>query len=153
MKRKDTENLREVARLLFLNAGLKQKEIAARISVSEVTVSRWAKAGAWDTLKKNLLTSKHRRIAELYAELEEFNRMISEKEGYKVASSREADARRKLITDIRELEGSYSISNITTMAIEFCEFVKRTDENLAGTVMELFNGFISEQIEKAKWQE
>lgn len=153
MKRKDTENLREVARLLFLNAGLKQKEIAARISVSEVTVSRWAKAGGWDALRKNLLTAKHRRLAELYDELEEFNRMIAEKDGYKVASSREADARRKLITDIKELEGSYSIANVTTMAVDLCEFVKRTDDKLAERVMELLNEFISEQIEKAKWQE
>ena len=69
---------REVAQLLYLSGSLRQKEIALKLGVSENTVSRWAKADNWDTLKTNLLTAKKQRLSELYNELKEFNRMIAE---------------------------------------------------------------------------
>lgn len=153
MKRKDLSNAKEVARQLYLNSNMKQKEIAERLSVSEVTVSRWAKAGQWETLKKNLLTSKYQRLGELYTELEEFNRMIKEKEGYKVATSHEADARRKLIMDIKQLEGEYSISNVMTIGMEFCDFVKKADDSRASEILDLYNAFVNDTINKAKWQD
>ncbi len=152
-KKKDTTSLKEIAQMLFLNANLKQKEIATKLGVSEVTVSRWSKAGQWDTLKKNLLTSKHQRLSELYDELEELNRSIRDKDGYRVADSKEADIRRKLIADIKALEGKYSIAEMTTIAIDFCEFVKQVDSSISEQIMELFNAFIQDNIEKQKWQD
>ncbi len=152
MDKKQRETLQYVAQLMFIEGGQAQKEIAARLGVSEQTICRWAKAGQWDALRANLLTSRRRRLAELYAELEEFNRMVAEKEGYKVASSKEADARRKLIADIKELEGKYSVAQISTVAMDFCDFVRTVDDTLAGRVMELFNEFISKQMEERKWQ-
>ena len=152
MDKKQRETLQYVAQLMFIEGGQAQKEIAARLGVSEQTICRWAKAGQWDALRANLLTSRRRRLAELYAELEEFNRMVAEKEGYKVASSKEADARRKLIADIKELEDKYSVAQISTVAMDFCDFVRTVDDTLAGRVMELFNEFISKQMEERKWQ-
>lgn len=152
MDKSTRNNLREVAQMMFLHGSLNQKDIAAKLGVSEVTVSRWAKAGNWDTLKTNLLTSKKQRLSELYAELEEFNRMIAAKEGYKVASSKEADARRKLIADIKELEGKYSIAQISTVAMDFCEFVKGIEPEITGRIVELFTTFIDDQMEARKWQ-
>lgn len=149
---KAKDNLRDVAQILFLNR-MPQKDIAAKIGVSEVTVSRWSRAGNWEALRTNLLTSKRKRLSELYAELEEFNRMIMDKKNYKVADSKEADARRKLITDIRELETRYSIGQVATVAMDFCDFVKTIDMQLAGRVMELFTAFIDTKMEEAKWQE
>ena len=78
--------------------------------------------------------------------------MIAAKEGYKVATSREADARRKLIADIRELEGKYSVAQVSTVAMDFCDFVRTVDEPLAARVVELFNEFIEKQMEERKWQ-
>ena len=144
---------REVAQLLYLSGSLRQKEIALKLGVSENTVSRWAKADNWDTLKTNLLTAKKQRLSELYNELKEFNRMIAEKDGYKVADSKEADARRKLITDIKELETKYSLAQTITIGEDFCELVKQVDYTLAERVMELYNGFINAKIEENKWQE
>ena len=148
---KAKDGLRDAAQVLYMNR-MPQKEIAAKLGVSEVTVSRWARAGSWETLRTSLLTSKRQRLGELYAELEEFNRMIADKAGYKVASSKEADARRKLITDIRELETRYSIGQVSTVAMDFCDFVKTVDAQLASRVMELFSAFIDTKMEEAKWQ-
>lgn len=79
--------------------------------------------------------------------------MIAEKDGYKVATSKEADARRKLIMDIKALEGKCSISQTTSIGMEFCEFVKTADADIAPKVVDLYNAFINKTIENAKWQD
>lgn len=145
-------NEKEIAQILYLQ-GFQQQEIALKVGVSKATVCKWAREGNWETLKKGLLNSKKQRLAELYEELKEFNRMIRDKKDYKVANSREADARRKLITDIRELETRYSIAQTTTVARDFCEFVKLSDFELAQRIVEYFDAFINKVIEQSKWQE
>lgn len=150
---KAKDSIKEVAQILFLQNRLSQKEIAEKLDVAPQTVTRWAKAGNWDSLRKNLLTSKSSRLSELYDELEEFNRMIKEKENYKVADSKEADARRKLIMDIKALEGRYSIAQTISIGMEFCEFVKTADPDAAKKVLDLYNAFVNKTIENAKWQE
>lgn len=145
-------NNREIARMYFLEGRLQKKEIAEKLGVSVQTIANWAKADHWDSMKKNLLTGKKQRLSELYDELAEFNRMIQEKEGYKVATSAEADARRKLITDIKELEQRYNIAQTTQVAMDFCDFLKPLEPELANKVVDYFNAFINELIEKQKWQ-
>lgn len=149
----DKTNKREIAQILFLQGGLQKKDIAQKVGVSVQTITNWAREDHWDSLKKNLLTGKKQRLSELYDELEEFNRMIREKKGYKIATSREADARRKLIHDIQDLESRYNIAQITQVAMDFCDFLKPLDPTLAQTVVEYFSAFVNEQIEKQKWQE
>ncbi len=149
---KTKNNNRELAQVLFLQGGMQKKDIAEKLGVSQQTITTWAKADNWDALKKNLLTGKQQILAQLYDELEEFNRMIKEKEDYKVATSREADARRKLIKDIKDLETKYNIAQTTQVAMDFCEFLKPVDYNLAQSMVEYFNAFIQDQVEKQKWQ-
>lgn len=148
---KTKNNLKEIAQILYMGK-MTQKEIAAKLEVSEVTVSRWARTGNWEVLRTNLLTSKRQRLNELYAELEELNRKIADKKEYKVADSKEADVRRKLITDIRELETRYSIAQVSTVAMDFCDFAKSVDADLASRIMELFSVFIDNKIEESRWQ-
>ena len=150
---KKPDNKREIAQILYLQGNLPKKDIADKVGVSAQTITKWAAEDKWDSLKKNLLTGKKQRLSELYDELAEFNRMIADKEGYKVATSKEADARRKLITDIKELESKYSIAQTTQIAIDFCEFLKPIDLVLAQKVAALLQAFINELIDKQKWQQ
>ncbi len=46
MAKKEIENKKELARILFMN-GENQKDIADRVSVSRVSVNKWAKDGGW----------------------------------------------------------------------------------------------------------
>jgi transposase len=50
MSKKENEVRREFAKMLFLS-GETQKNIAARLGVSEATISNWAAAGNWDIWK------------------------------------------------------------------------------------------------------
>lgn len=145
------EGRKEVAKILFLQ-GMTLKEIAAKIGVSVQSLTAWRKSGNWDTLKKNLLNSKNERLSELYDELAEFNKMIKEKVGYKVADSREADARRKLLTDIQALERKYNIGQTTTIARDFVLFARDVDFDFSQKALSYFDSFINHLIEKQKWQ-
>lgn len=145
------EQLKEVAKILYLQ-DYKQKDIASKLGVSENTVTRWVKDGCWSSLKKNLLNSKYARLAELYDELEETNRMIREKKGYKVANSKEADARRKLIADIAELETKYNIGQVTTIAKDYVNFLSQIDHDFAQQSLNYLEAFIEQLVEKQKWQ-
>ena len=46
---KSKDNIKEIAQILFLQNKLSQKEIAEKLEVSQQTVTRWAKAGTWDS--------------------------------------------------------------------------------------------------------
>lgn len=144
--------LKEVAKILFLQ-GMEQKDIAKKLGVSEVTMSRWKKTGNWDTLKTNLLNSKTERLSELYNELAEFNKAIkAREEGLRFPTSKEADIRRKLIRDIADLERKYNIGQTTVIARDFVTFCKDLDFEFAKKATEMFDLFINHQIEKQKWQ-
>lgn len=143
--------LREVAQVLFMQ-GYKQKEIAVKLKVSETTVSKWKAEDNWEDKKTNILMSRDNRLSELYEELAEFNKMIKEKTTYKVADSKESDARRKLIKDIKELETTYNIAETICIGKDFTTYLKDIDLDLAMTVLDAFDGFINYLIEKRKWQ-
>lgn len=151
-KSKNYENLREIAQMLFLQ-GYLQKEIAVKLGISEQTITRWGKEDNWKHKKTNILMSKNNRLSELYEELAEFNKMIREKEGYKVASSKEGDARRKLIKDISELERKYNIAQTTVIARDFILFTSDMDFDFAQKANGYFDLFINDLINKQKWQE
>ena len=144
------ENKRQIARTLFVQGGMTQKEIASKLEVTEQTISRWAKKDHWDELKKNVMSGKQEILRSLYTELQKLQTIIEGNGG--VADSKQADIRRKLITDIRQLETRYSVSQTVQIGMDFCEFLKEIDFDLAGKISGYFQSFIDEQIEKQKWQ-
>ena len=144
------DNKRQIARTLFVQGGMTQKEIASKLEVTEQTISRWSKKDHWDELKKNVMSGKQEILRNLYTELQKLQSIIEENGG--VADSKQADIRRKLITDIRQLETRYSVSQTVPIGMDFCEFLKEIDFDLAGKISRYFQSFIDEQIEKQKWQ-
>lgn len=144
------DNKRQIARTLFVQGGMTQKEIASKLEVTEQTISRWAKKDHWDELKKNVMSGKQEILRSLYTELQKLQTIIEEDGG--VADSKQADIRRKLITDIRQLETRFSVSQTVQVGMDFCEFLKEIDFELAGKISQYFQAFIDEQIEKQKWQ-
>lgn len=64
---------RDLAKRLFVNENITQKEIAERIKVTEKTISRWAKEDLWEEEKTSLLVTKDNQIKALYAQLKAVN--------------------------------------------------------------------------------
>ena len=116
-------NNREIGKALFLS-GYSQRDIAARVGVSENTVGRWAKDGHWDELREAQRTSKPSVLKDLYAELAEMNRVIQGREdGHRFATKDEALTRSRLVKNIADLEQRYSLGNAVDMGRDFCSFV------------------------------
>jgi len=68
---------RDLAKILFVNEGANQKEIAARLGVSEKTIGKWVKDGEWEKLKVSMLVTKDNQLTALYRQLENLNTEIS----------------------------------------------------------------------------
>ncbi|MDD4217460.1 MAG: helix-turn-helix domain-containing protein [Bacteroidales bacterium] len=151
MSKRQGNHKKEIAQILF-NQDYSQKEIAEKVGVSEQTISRWVVRYNWKKVRTNLSTSRPALLADLYQELEMFNQMIKDKtEGPKIASSKEADARRKLISDIKALETKYSIGEAIMLGQDFCNFIREIDNNLAKDVVEYYDSFINMLVQKQKW--
>lgn len=141
-------NNREIGKALFLS-GYSQRDIAARIGVSENTVGRWARDGHWDDLREAQRTSKPSVLKDLYAELAEMNRVIQAREdGKRFATKDEALTRSRLVKNIADLEQRYSLGNAVDMGRDFCTFVGTTDYTLARQVLEHWDAFINELIKR-----
>lgn len=61
---------KDLAKVLFVNDGVSQKEIAERLKVTEKTVGKWAKEGNWEKLKTSLLVTKDNQLTGLYDQLQ-----------------------------------------------------------------------------------
>lgn len=61
---------RDLAKVLFVNDNVSQKEIALRLKISEKTVGKWVKDGGWEKLKVSMLITKDNQLTGLYKQLE-----------------------------------------------------------------------------------
>jgi uncharacterized protein YjcR len=136
---------KEFAKSLFIGGGITQKEIASRVSVTEKTLTNWIKIGKWDSLKKSLLTTKQAQLSFLYDQLDFLNTDISIRD-YKVAVGKEADTIIKLTAAINRLETETSIGDTVEVARHFIEFVRPQDLELAKTITNLFDVFITAKM-------
>lgn len=136
---------KEFAKSLYIGGGLTQKEIAARISVTETTLTKWIKVGKWDSLKKSLLTTKQNQLSFLYDQLDYLNTEIAKRDS-KVATAKEADVIIKLTAAINRLETETSIGDTVEVARNFIEFVRPQNLELAKTITDLFDVFITAKM-------
>lgn len=136
---------KEFAKSLYIGGGLTQKDIAERVSVTEKTLASWIKKEKWDGLKKSLLTTKQSQLAFLYDQLDFLNTDISKRE-FKVATGKEADTIIKLTAAINRLETETSIGDIVEVARNFIEFVRPQDLELAKSITNLFDVFITAKM-------
>lgn len=138
----------ELAKMYYLQGYTVQKELAAKVGVSEKTISKWKIEGGWDKLMLNIPMVKQQQIQKLLRELEELNEHIEGKaEGKRFADSKEADVRRKLIADIKDLEGEASVSDIIGVAMAFTKWVSKTDVDKSREIGNLFDLFIKEKLQ------
>lgn len=67
----------DFAKILFVNENISQKEIAARLKVTEKTVGKWIKENNWESLKVSMLVTKDNQLTSLYKQLEMINHEIT----------------------------------------------------------------------------
>jgi len=144
--KKEMQDKRDHAKLLFIHEQLNQKEIAARIKVSEVTISKWANADSWDGLRVSITITKEEQLKNLYRQLAEMNKAIAERDDKKYASSAEADAISKLATAIDKMESDVGIADIVSVAKKFLTWLRKFDLVKAQEMTPLFDAFVKDNL-------
>ena len=141
---------KELAKVLFLKENLTQQEIADRVGVSRVTLSRWVKEEQWEKMKVGLTLTKDEQIQNLYRQIAEINTAIATRDpeqGKRFATPAEADTIGKLSTSIKKLEGDIGIADYVSVGIRFIEWIRKTvNLDTAVQVTGLWDSFIKEQL-------
>ncbi|MGJ5643214.1 phage terminase small subunit-related protein [Formosa sp. S-31] len=138
---------KEYAKMLYIDTSQKLtvKEIAERVSVRPGTVSKWIKEEEWDKLRKSLMVTRQKMIADLYDQLEWLNDDIKSRD-IKVAEAKEANTIAVITSSIKRLETETSIAEVYEVATSFLDFVKPMDFDLYKKLIPVFDAFINAKL-------
>ena len=140
-----TEQKREWAQMLFTKERLSQKEISAKVGVSEKTISAWKEKYLWEQLRKSLLVTKEEQLRKLYNQLDFITNDIEERVR-QVADTKEADVISKITAAIKQLETETSIAECFEVGKKFIQFLRKNDLEKAKEVTTLYDAFIQTQL-------
>lgn len=140
---------KELAKLLFINERLTQKEICARVDVSEKTLSKWVNAEDWKRLRQSLIITKEEQLRRIYEQIDELNVAISQREqGKRYANSKEGDTLAKLTASAKNLETEASVSDIISVSKKFLNWLRPVDLDKAKEFANYMDLFIKEQLKR-----
>lgn len=140
---------KELAKLLFINERLTQKEICARVDVSEKTLSKWVNAEDWKRLRQSLIITKEEQLRRIYEQIDELNVAISQREqGKRYANSKEGDTLAKLTASAKNLETEASVSDIISVSKKFLNWLRPVDLDKAKEFANYMDSFIKEQLKR-----
>jgi predicted transcriptional regulator len=142
---------KELAKLLFIRENLSQKEIAERVEVTEVTVSKWVNENdaEWKRLRQSVIITKEEQLRRIYEQLDELNQEIMRREkGQRYASTKEADTMVKLTSAANNLETDASIADIVEVSKRFLNWLRPVDLDKTKEISQFLDSFIKDQLRK-----
>jgi transcriptional regulator with XRE-family HTH domain len=144
-KKKEIQQIKDHAKMLFLHENLTQKEIAARTHVSEVTLSKWINEEKWESHKVCITIAREEQLKNLYRQIAELNKRIAESE-QKYATPAEADTISKLAGAIDKMESDIGVADIVSVGMKFIGFIRTMDVAKAQEITPLYDSFIKENL-------
>lgn len=143
----ENEQLKDYAKILITKEGYTQVAACLKTGVSKTTMSKWYTEGKWDKLEKKLIHTRQETLARRWAEIEEFDASILAKpEGERFASSKEADARRKIMADIKELEIEAAVTEIISVCTGLLEFTRKANLEDAQKLEKYADSYIKSKL-------
>lgn len=138
---------KEFAKTLYLKENLTQKEIAARVGISQQTMTRWVNTERWEDLKTSITLTRQEQIGNLYRQVAEINRAIAGRDdGERFATSKEADVLGKLAAAINKMETEVGIKDIVEVGGKFIDWIRTVDLDKAKDITALYDAFIKDQL-------
>jgi transcriptional regulator with XRE-family HTH domain len=135
------------AELLFISEGLTQKEIAARVGVTEKTIGKWKEEGKWEERKAATVITKPEQLKRIYQQINELTDVIKNREeGKRFPSSAEADILNKLSAAAKNLENDAGIADTINAFMPFLEWLRPIDLKKAQEINNLMDGYIKSKI-------
>lgn len=135
------------AKMLFVKEHLTQKEIAERVGISTVTMTKWVKVEKWEVLKTSLSVTREEQLANFYRQIAEINNNIANREpGLRYASAKEANMINKLATAIEKMEKETGISDIISVSKDLLDWLRKTDIDKAKELSNYFDAYIKDRL-------
>jgi transcriptional regulator with XRE-family HTH domain len=144
-----TKKKKELAEILYTRNNISQKEVAARVGVSEVTMSRWVNEHdkAWDKMRLAVTKTVDENISRISMQLDELNHTISQRaKGERYPTSKEADIIGKLTAAIKKMKNEVDVEDIVNVSIKFLNWLRKFDLPKAQELSDLFDAFIKDNI-------
>ena len=128
-------------------ASVSMGKVASAVGVSRQTVARWMRDEKWEERKVGLTTTREAQIANLYRQIAEINRSISEREdGKRFATSAEADTLGKLAAAVKKMETDVGIADIISVGMRFIDWIRPVDVEKAKEFIRLWDAFIKDSL-------
>jgi DNA-binding transcriptional regulator LsrR (DeoR family) len=145
-KKNEIQQIKDHAKILFLHENLTQKEIAGRVHISEVSLSRWINEERWESLKVSITITREEQLKNLYRQLSELNKAIAERPEVKYATAVEADTISKLASAINKMESDIGVADIVSVGKSFIGWVRSYDVKKAQEITPLFDLFLKDSL-------
>lgn len=144
---------KELAELLFVSGACQtQKELAERVGVSEITMSKWVNAGNWEEKKRSLITIRNEQLGRLYRLLEWYtDRLEEQMEAHKEdtkpqLNSKDTDVIIKLTGAIKNLEIELSVAEVVDVFMKYNEHVRKVAPDKLKEEVDLQDSYIKTLI-------
>lgn len=122
-------NEKILARELYVNSGLSQKEIASRVAVRESTIGKWIADGNWDTLRTAGSITRKKLLEKAFKSLGKINDYIDEQcDG--LPNKKTLDSKNAILREIATLDREESIAVTVAIMEDFSAYVMRQNINL-----------------------
>ncbi len=151
MGKKEAENKKELARILYMN-GENQQVIADRVGVSRVTVNRWVNEGGWKERRAAKAVTRPELINKLLLSIDKILEKANESEDAETMAGL-GDKLSKVASAIEKLDKKANIVDTIEVCIAFGRWVEHrigTDREVTGETARLINRlqdtYINEQF-------
>lgn len=138
---------KEWARSLYLHESLTQQEIADRVGVSRVTVSRWFRDEKWEEHKVGITLTRREQVQSFYRQVGEINKAIQTKpEGQRYPDAKQADTLVKLTAAIHNMEQEVGIAERIAVLTDVIEWLRKADLDKAKELATVFDSYIKDKL-------
>ena len=147
MTKAETEKKKTLARALYLS-GMEQTEIADKVGVSRVTISKWSTADGWKEARAAKNITRPELVNKLLLAIDNLIEQVNEKKDPALLASL-GDKLSKLSSVIQKLDKKTSVVDTIEVFIAFSkwlEFRAQTDKEITPELLKVI--YIAEQFNK-----
>lgn len=139
---------RDLAAILFVEAGLAQKEIASELGVSENTIGKWCKEDHWQDQKQVQSGMAASIIKDLYKQINKVKEGAEANE--RSLNTQEADVIVKLSSAIDKMAKKKTPDMCMSVLVEFNEFLVSANQlEIAKSITGFQREFIQRMLRKS----
>jgi putative ATPase subunit of terminase (gpP-like) len=147
MKKTENEKKKSLARSLYLS-GMEQAEIADKIGVTRVTISRWCSAEGWKEQRAAKNITRPELVNKLLLTIDKLIEQVHESDDPTLISGL-GDKLAKLASVIDKLDKKANVVDTIESFMAFgrwLEYRSQTDKNLTPELLKLFNAYQDKYI-------